>query len=154
MNLPAQLPRPDQIWSIVDCFAFFDMADDAMRRPYNAANHFEVSERIVELSQLFPSAGDVQAAAVYYANEAFRVAVHDYAQELKDRAEQKDIYKPLVAPMVLSAYLKSRTAEYLHMKEKAERCSAGLVHSLDALRSVLSNLKEHARLATFGGGGA
>lgn len=153
MNLPAQLPKPDKVWSIADCFAFFDMADDAMRRPYNAANPFEVAERIVELSQLFPSAGDAQAAAVYYANEALRIEVHEYAQELKDRAEQKDIYKPLVAPSILNAYLKSRTAEYLHMKEKAERCTAGLVHSLDALRSVLSNLKEHARMATFGGGG-
>ncbi len=125
-----------------------------MSSPFNESNHFEVSARIVEMSALLASAGNVQASAVYYAHEALRMTIHNYAQELKDRAEQKDIYKPLVSPSILNAYLKSRTAPYQYIKERAERCTAGLTHSIDALRSVLSNLKQHAYLATFGGGGA
>ncbi len=156
MNLPAQLPCPESIWSIEAIHCFLGIADEPLTRPINAENGSEVAERIVELISMFSSAAHVKASAQWYAEEAYNIAYRNEAKTLRERAEMpgKEIFKPLVATSILQAFIRSEGNDYTYLKNRAAETSRALEKAADYLRSILSSLKSQAEMARYGGGGA
>jgi hypothetical protein len=80
---------------------------------------------------------------------------HQYKIEYKAvyeryvRAEQPDHSRTFVAASVLRDYINSRVGEWSSIVSRAERQNAAITHSLDALRSILSHLKEERKISNY-----
>ena len=146
-NLPPNCPQ--WIWGIDQVFEVLEYTEDFLCARVNTESGEAIAAKLEECISLYASSANVLAACRWYMDAAFRQEVHLYADELKSRAG--DTFKPLVAPSILNAYLKSRCAEWSALYTRAERQNAGLTHSMEGLRSLLSKLKEDKRIQNFAG---
>lgn len=146
MNEPSN--RPEYIWSIESIFAFFEQFDELASTPLNTDDGNAVSDRIADFLQLYPASVNVNASAVWYRDAAYKQEYHRIADGMKERANKTELQN-LTSASVLREYIRSRCMEFNAMHERATRVNAAIAHSLDALRSLLSNIKTDKQISQY-----
>ena len=88
-----------------------------------------------------------------YANEkmavtgkAYNIAKRDAYTALQKRFDDGG---KVLSPMLAKDYINSMCSKEAYMYDLANRCSALLVHTVDAMRSILSTKKEEMALQRF-----
>jgi hypothetical protein len=147
VNEPAN--RPEYIWSIESIFAFFDQFDELASTPLNTDDGTAVSDRIADFLQLFPASVNVNASAVWYREAAYKDQFDLMADNIKKAKAEKLPIEGMASASVVGQYIKSRCAEFAAMAERASRTNAAITHSLDALRSLLSNIKTDKQISQY-----
>lgn len=147
MNATPPPNKPEWIWSIEDIFAFFDQADAFLSEAINTDDGDAISQRIALLVSMFYPSTNVCAAAKWYTEAAKEQAYRDFADKLRERAGET--HKPLVAASVLKLFIESQSAEFQAMQVRADRLNAAITHTVEALRSILSRVKEERRIASY-----
>lgn len=150
-GLPAQVPKPSYVWSIQNIFDLFDQITQTLEEEVPADNGDAVASKISELLLLYPSSCDALASCVWYAETAYRDAYNAVYLSVKGilGSDTPAELKGLLSASVVNAYIKSRTADFQYMRERAERLNRAITHALDALRSLLSSIKEDKKISNY-----
>lgn len=145
---PPPTARPDYVWTIEQMFDFFEQIDGVMAVKASTTDGNAVADHIADLLMLFPSSTNVVASAKWYANEAYRHEYNKVTEALKANEQPKEL-RGVLSPLAIKEYIKSRTSDFIYIADRADRCNAAITHSLDALRSVLSNLKAERQISNY-----
>lgn len=145
---PPPTIRPDYVWTIEQIFDFFEQVDGVLSVKSSTTAGEAVADQIADLLMLYPASTNVLASAKWYANEAYRHEYNKVVEALKSAEQPKEL-KGALSPLAIKEYIKSRTADFIYILERADRCNAAITHSLDALRSVLSNLKAERQISNY-----
>lgn len=145
---PPPTTRPDYVWTIQQLFDFFEQIDSVMAVKASTTDGNAVADYIADLLMLFPSSTNVLASAKWYANEAYRHEYNKVTEALKAGNQPKEL-RGVLSPLAIKEYIKARTSDFIYIADRADRCNAAITHSLDALRSVLSNLKAERQISNY-----
>jgi len=145
---PPPTQRPEYVWTIDQIFQFFEQLDELLSVKISTVSGEAVADNMADLLMLYPSSVNVLSSAKWYANEAYRYEYNKVTEALKGKEQPKEL-KGVLSPLALKEYIKSRTSDFIYIADRAERCNAAITHSLDALRSVLSNLKAERQIQNY-----
>lgn len=140
--------KPQFIWEKEQILSFLDQADRLLEITLNGDNPEEVIDRMAHIITLFPSSSNAVASAKWWREHQYKI---EYKQvyERYVRAEQPDHSRTFVSASILKDYINARVGEWTSIVSRAERQNAAITHSLDALRSILSSLKEERKISNY-----
>jgi hypothetical protein len=143
-QLPATITSPEYLGTLSDVLRFIVSVETLMETPYDSKDGNAVADRIADLVMLFPSSTKAIASVTFYRDETLK---HTYNEMMKKAAQNDDeAIKAFKQASVITAIAKSRVAELNALLVYVERVNASITHSIDGMRSILSNLKEERRM--------
>lgn len=146
-TLPAAVQCPDYLATLSEVIGFIVGVETLINTPYDTRSGDAVSERIADLTILLASSPKAISSARYYRDETLK---HTYQEMMKKAATNDDeAIKAFKQPSIIKAIAESRVSELNALLVYCERLNAAITHSIDGLRSILSNLKEERRAMGF-----
>ena len=141
--------QPRGIWPMESIYNFQDQLESFLGVTIGADNPEEIADRMAALLVFYPSSAMALASAKYWQAYTYRT---EYNTAYK-RTTQIDPgeAKAFFTPSILKEYINSRTAEYMALVTRCERGNSAITHTLDALRSILSHLKEERKIQNYAG---
>lgn len=137
MRLPEGFIRPEYVLSIEEIESRLKYMTDLMRTKVEDKNMDAISEQMSATMECIPWSNDVLSSAGYYLNEMKRIR---YDEAVKTFANN--------SPSVLKEYVNAKCADFKYLYDLSERTNKGIIHYLDALRSLMSKEKELNRQLT------
>ena len=132
--IPANLTEPGSIATELTSIQAYLEADLSADVPA------DVMERAGKLGQYLARSGKIWADAEYHYNQAVESAL---MQALKKAYEEK------LSPSTINKYVEAMARDSRYLLRWAERVNRTCTHQLDAIRSVISSLKEEMRQINF-----
>lgn len=142
-TFPTHIQRPEFIAPLSDVLRFVVSVQTLIETPY-ADNGDAVMNRISDLLSLYPQSANAIASAKWHRDTVLKEVIEDMLRKAKDSDE--GAIRAFKTPSVIKQLAEARTAELNSLLVLTERLNSTITHSLDALRSVLSNLKEERRV--------
>jgi hypothetical protein len=141
--------QPRGIWPMESIYEFQEQLEGFLGVTVGADNPEEIVDRMAALLVFYPSSAMALASAKYWQAYKYR---NEYNAAYK-RSTQVDPGqgKPFLTPSILKEYISSRTAEEMALVTRCERGNSAITHTLDALRSILSHLKEERKIQNYAG---
>lgn len=140
--------KPEYIWSKESILGFLEQADKLLEITINGDNPEEVIDRMSVIITMFPSSSNALASAKWWQAYTYKIEYNE-AYKKYVNAQQPGESKTFVAPSVLKDYINARTGEWVSIVTRCERVNAAITHTLDALRSILSHLKEERKISNY-----
>lgn len=138
--------RPEYVWEIFAIFSFFEGIEEVLNQKVDSSNPSEISDRIGELIGYYSSSSQVCASAEWYRNSVYKHEYNRVFDVLKDKEIPKDL-KGMTSPSMLKEYIKSRIADFEYVQTRADRINRAITHTIDGLRSMLSNAKNERSMS-------
>ena len=145
-TFPANIQRPEFIAPLSDVLRFVVSVQTLIETPYQD-NGDAVMERMGDLLSLYPQSANAIASAKWHRDTVLKEVIEDML--IKARANDEDAIRAFKTTSVIKQLAEARTAELNSLLVLTERLNSTITHSLDALRSVLSNLKEERRVQGY-----
>jgi formate dehydrogenase maturation protein FdhE len=143
---PTNIQRPEWVAPLSDVLRFVLSVQTLIETPYQD-NGEAVMNRISDLLSLYPQSANAIASAKWHRDTVLKDILEDMLRKAKDNDE--DAIRAFKTPSVIKQLAEARTAELNSLLVLTERLNSTITHSLDALRSVLSNLKEERRVQGY-----
>ncbi len=137
------------IWAIDDILKFADQADRILSLTIQGDNPDEIVDRIAALISLYPSSASALSSAEYWRHLEYRKASNEVYQAYMQKTGDDKFKNPLASPSVMKDYINSRIAEFHAMETRMNRINAAITHSMEAMRSILSHLKEERKIQNY-----
>ena len=133
---------PPMVWSVRDMLIWIEEVKVILGTPVNYSDMDEVSQRISILSSHLSSSVDVLASAKWFLatarGQSFEFAWNKV--KAQDR-ETMQVLNGVASSTNVKAYITDRCADLIWLETSADRINSAIVHSVDALRSLLSKGK-------------
>jgi formate dehydrogenase maturation protein FdhE len=143
---PTNIQRLEWIAPLSDVLRFCISVQTLIETPYQD-NGEAVMNRISDLLSLYPQSANAIASAKWHRDMILKDVIEEMLRKAKDNDE--DAIRAFKTPSVIKQLAEARTAELNSLLVLTERLNSTITHSLDALRSVLSNLKEERRVQGY-----
>jgi formate dehydrogenase maturation protein FdhE len=143
---PTNIQRPEWVAPLSDVLRFVLSVQTLIETPYQD-NGEAVMNRISDLLSLYPQSANAIASAKWHRDTVLKDVIEEMLRKAKDNDE--DAIRAFKTPSVIRQLAEARTAELNSLLVLTERLNSTITHSLDALRSVLSNLKEERRVQGY-----
>jgi len=141
---------PPMVWSIRDMLIWIEEVKEILGTPVNYSDMDDVSQRISILSSHLSSSVDVLASSKWFLSIA-RAQSFEFAWK-KVKAQDREIMQVLngvASATNVKAYIADRCADLIWLETSADRINSAIVHSLDALRSLLSKGKVDKQVSAY-----
>lgn len=116
----------------------------AINKPVVIENPSDVMNKLNNLSVLLASA----SSCIPYAKTILLEARYKVMNEIYLAKECDKILKTNLPPSISTKFIETRTIKEEELFCQCERSYSALVHSIDALRSILSTIKEEMRISS------
>ena len=143
---PTHIQRPEWITPLSDVLRFVVSVQTLIETPYQDSGE-AVMNRMSDLLFLYPQSANAIASAKWHRDTVLKDVLEDMLRKARDNDE--DAIRAFKTPSVIKQLAEARTAELNSLLVLTERLNSTITHSLDALRSVLSNLKEERRVQGY-----
>ena len=145
-TFPAHIQRPEFIAPLSDVLRFVVSVQTLIETPYQD-NGDAVMNRISDLLSLYPQSANAIASAKWHRDTVLKEVIEGMLKKASEN--DADAIRAFKTPSVIKQLAEARTAELNSLLVLTERLNSTITHSLDALRSVLSNLKEERRVQGY-----
>ena len=146
-TLPAAVQCPDYLGTLGDVLGFIVSVETLIETPYDTRSGDAVSDWIADLTILLASSPKAISSARYYRDETLKHVIEEMMKKAAQNDE--DAIRAFKTPSVIKDLASARCAELNALMVYCERLNAAITHSIDGLRSILSNLKEERRAMGF-----
>ena len=137
-NFPESIPRPDWVMNLGNVLAFTSTVTGLIETPYQQTGE-AVSDRIGDLVMLYPTSCAAIASAKWHRDELLKHTYETMIRKAKENDEEA--IKLFKSTSILKSLAESRVAELNALLALCERLNSAITHTVEAMRSVLSNLK-------------
>jgi len=146
-EIPASIQTPDYLSSLSGVLEFILSVETLIETPYDTKSGDVVAERISDLIYLFAGSTKAISSARYYRDETLKYV---YEEMLRKAALNDELaIKAFKTPSVINKIAETRVAELNALLVYVERINAAITHSIDGLRSILSNLKAERQVTSY-----
>lgn len=146
ITFPTNIQRPEWIAPLSDVLRFVVSVQTLIETPYQD-NGEAVMNRISDLLSLYPQSANAIASAKWHRDTVLKDVIESMLKKASEN--DADAIRAFKTPSVIKQLAEARTAELNSLLVLTERLNSTITHSLDALRSVLSNLKEERRVQGY-----
>ena len=138
-TLPSAVQCPDYLATLSEVLGFIVGVETLIETPYDTRSGDAVSDRIADLTILLASSPKAISSARYYRDETLK---HTYQEMMRKAAQNDDeAIRAFKQASIIKAIAESRGSELNALLVYCERLNAAITHSIEGLRSILSNLK-------------
>ena len=138
-TLPSAVQCPDYLATLSEVLGFIVGVETLIETPYDTRSGDAVSARIADLTILLANSPKAISSARYYRDETLKYVIEEMMK--KAAASDDEAIKAFKTPSVINALASARCAELNALLVYCERLNAAITHSIEGLRSILSNLK-------------